>query len=202
MSKEELAQQRIERIQHLLHPLDTVLDDSIGCAIWLVNAYAEAEKDRQYHLCVRFASREAAHRARVVVMGMGIDEQLGGYSRHRAAFTKGGSEMLAAEIKMDIGRISERNLGRDDRIVSDHGISARYPFLDEDFVNYLTGLELSLKCDFRLGRGLGEKLVLRLAAHSLGLKGAAKQQKRAVQFGSKIAKMENKKEKAHRKAVR
>ena len=45
-------------------------------------------------------------------MGMGIDEQLGGYSRHRAAFTKGGSEMLAAEIKMDIGRISERNLGR------------------------------------------------------------------------------------------
>ena len=47
VSKEELAQQRIERIQHLLYPLDTVLDDSIGCAIWLVHAYAEAEKDRQ-----------------------------------------------------------------------------------------------------------------------------------------------------------
>ena len=183
VSKEELVEARLERIQHLLHPLSTVLDDSIGCAIW-------------------FAAREAGRSARVVVLGMGIDEQLGGYSRHRTAFAKGGPEALAAEIRMEVGRISERNLGRDDRIVSDHGISARYPFLDEDFVNFLTSLELSLKCDFRLGRGLGEKLVLRLAAHSLGLKGAARQQKRAVQFGSRIAKMENKKEKAHQKAVR
>jgi len=183
VSREELVKSRLERIQHLLHPLSTVLDDSIGCAIW-------------------FAAREAGRSARVVVLGMGIDEQLGGYSRHRTAFSKGGPEALAAELRMDLDRISERNLGRDDRIVSDHGISARYPFLDEDFVNFLTSLELSLKCDFRLGRGLGEKLVLRLAAHSLGLKGAARQQKRAVQFGSRIAKMENKKEKAHQKAVR
>jgi len=183
VSKEELVEARVERIQHLLHPLVTVLDDSIGCAIW-------------------FAACEAGRSARVVVLGMGIDEQLGGYSRHRTAFAKGGPEALAAEIRMEVGRISERNLGRDDRIVSDHGISARYPFLDEDFVNFLTSLELSLKCDFRLGRGLGEKLVLRLAAHSLGLKGAARQQKRAVQFGSRIARMENKKEKAHQKAVR
>ena len=183
VSKEELVKSRLETIQHLLHPLATVLDDSIGCAIW-------------------FAAREAGRSARVVVLGMGIDEQLGGYSRHRTAFSKGGPEALAAELRMDLERISERNLGRDDRIVSDHGISARYPFLDEDFVNFLTSLELSLKCDFRLGRGLGEKLVLRLAAHSLGLKGAARQQKRAVQFGSRIAKMENKKEKAHQKAVR
>ena len=26
--------QKTERIRHLLKPLDTVLDDSIGCAIW------------------------------------------------------------------------------------------------------------------------------------------------------------------------
>ena len=49
---------------------------------------------------------------------MGIDEQLGGYSRHRTAFAKGGPEALAAEIRMEVERISERNLGRDDRIVS------------------------------------------------------------------------------------
>ena len=69
----------------------------------------------------------------------------------------------------ELASISERNLGRDDRIVSDHGVTARFPFLDEDLVSFLSSLELSLKCDFRLGRGLGEKLVLRLAAHSLGL---------------------------------
>ena len=87
---------------------------------------------------IRFAAREAGKSARVVVLGMGIDEQLGGYSRHRTAFAKGGPEALAAEIRMEVERISERNLGRDDRIVSDHGISARYPFLDEDFVNFLS----------------------------------------------------------------
>lgn len=32
--QEELQKMREERICHLVHPLDTVLDDSIGCAVW------------------------------------------------------------------------------------------------------------------------------------------------------------------------
>ena len=32
---EELQALRVERIKSLLHPLNTVLDDSIGCAVWL-----------------------------------------------------------------------------------------------------------------------------------------------------------------------
>ena len=31
---EELQESRTERVRDLLHPLDSVLDDSIGCAIW------------------------------------------------------------------------------------------------------------------------------------------------------------------------
>lgn len=34
VTKEELQKTRQERISHLVHPLDTVLDDSIGCAVW------------------------------------------------------------------------------------------------------------------------------------------------------------------------
>lgn len=34
VTKEELQKIRQERICHLVHPLDTVLDDSIGCAVW------------------------------------------------------------------------------------------------------------------------------------------------------------------------
>ncbi|TDH07212.1 hypothetical protein EPR50_G00121220 [Perca flavescens] len=34
VTKEELQTIRQERICHLVHPLDTVLDDSIGCAVW------------------------------------------------------------------------------------------------------------------------------------------------------------------------
>lgn len=34
VTQEELARERRERIQRLIYPLSTVLDDSIGCALW------------------------------------------------------------------------------------------------------------------------------------------------------------------------
>ena len=34
VTRDELQQVRANHVRHLLHPLDTVLDDSIGCAIW------------------------------------------------------------------------------------------------------------------------------------------------------------------------
>lgn len=34
VTQEELQKMREERICHLVHPLETVLDDSIGCAVW------------------------------------------------------------------------------------------------------------------------------------------------------------------------
>lgn len=61
----------------------------------------------------------------VVLTGIGADEQLAGYSRHRLSFQTQGMEGLNKEIKMDMGRISSRNLGRDDRVIGDHGKEAR-----------------------------------------------------------------------------
>ena len=44
-----------------------------------------------------------------------------GYNRHRARFQQDGWDGFLKEVQLDVSRISSRNLGRDDRIISDHG---------------------------------------------------------------------------------
>ena len=97
---------------------------------------------------------------------------------------------------MELERLSARNLGRDDRVISDHSREARMPFLDESVVAFLNSLPLHIKTDLRLPRGVGEKYLLRLAALRLGLTKSCTLPKRAIQFGSRIAKSENRKERA------
>ncbi|XP_058665271.1 asparagine synthetase domain-containing protein 1 [Ammospiza caudacuta] len=186
---EELKKMRKEHIYYLIYPLDTVLDDSIGCAIWFASR-GEGFISNQGEL------KPYKSPAKVVLTGIGADEQLAGYSRHRVCFTKDGLEGLNKELEMELGRISSRNLGRDDRIIGDHGKEARFPFLDEDVVSFLNSLPVSEKADLTLPRGIGEKLILRLAAKELGLTASAVLPKRAVQFGSRIAKLESNSEKA------
>lgn len=74
-----------------------------------------------------------------MLTGIGADEQLAGYSRHRVRFTTSGHEGLIQELAMELGRISSRNLGRDDRVVGDHGKEARYE-------SCLIPLTICLKC--------------------------------------------------------
>ncbi|NWW70665.1 ASND1 protein, partial [Climacteris rufus] len=186
---EELKKMRKQRINYLIYPLDTVLDDSIGCAIWFASR-GEGFISNQREL------KPYKSPAKVVLTGIGADEQLAGYSRHRVCFKKDGSESLNKELEMELGRISSRNLGRDDRIIGDHGKEARFPFLDEDVVSFLNSLPISEKADLTLPRGIGEKLILRLAAKELGLTASTVLPKRAVQFGSRIAKLESNSEKA------
>lgn len=195
VSLEELQKLRRARICHLVHPLDTVLDDSIGCAVWFASRgigwLVTQDAVRAYKSC-----------AKVILTGIGADEQLAGYSRHRVRFQSLGLEGLNEEIAMELGRISSRNLGRDDRVIGDHGKEARFPFLDENVVSFLNSLPIWEKADLTLPRGVGEKLILRLAAVELGLTASALLPKRAMQFGSRIAKLEKINEKASDKCGR
>lgn len=102
-------------------------------------------------------------------MGAGADEQMAGYARHRQRFAQGGWPALAAEIEMEMQRISERNLGRDNRIIADHGRAPRLPYLDERVVECLADIPVWVKADLRLPAGLGDKIILRALANRLGL---------------------------------
>lgn len=175
-------------VPRLVHPMTTVLDDSLGFALW----FAARGRGREYRTAQPYESK-----ARVLLLGMGADEQLGGYSRHAASFKGSSWSSLGDCVALDIDRISWRNLGRDDRIVADLGRESRTPFLDEDLVSFLNDLPLDLKMRLDLPRGVGDKLILRLLAYKMCLRETARRTKRALQFGSRIAHADPKKSKGH-----
>lgn len=154
--------------------------------------------------------------ARVLLSGLGADELFGGYQRHGTAFSRQGYPGLIEELKLDVGRLGRRNLGRDDRAMSHWGREVRFPFLDEELVRWAIGTPAWEKCDFGWPGGHVEpaKRVLRLLAVELGMAGVATEKKRAVsgspvssylvkmltlihfppvqiQFGARTAKMES-----------
>lgn len=127
--------------------------------------------------------------ARILLSGLGADEQCVGYKgRHRTRFAKGGWKALALEIERDIGRLWLRNLGRDDRMIADHGKEVRYPYLDEDVMELLSSLPLWHLADLRLADGVGDKRIIRGVSRRVGLSVAAGLPKRAIQFGSRSSK--------------
>ncbi|KAJ2861051.1 hypothetical protein GGI22_002555 [Coemansia erecta] len=180
-------------VRQLLAPSDTVMDMSIGLALWFASKGAGqlVSRDKSNKTDTAYPKQAYRGAARVLLLGMGADEQLGGYSRHRVAWDRGSWPELGNEIQMDVQRIATRNLGRDDRIVSDNSKEARYPFLAAEVVSFLSQTPLDRKMDMRYPRGIGEKLLLRLLAHQLGLARACMLAKRAIQFGARTAKMES-----------
>eukprot|EP01038_Epipyxis_sp_PR26KG_P008478 gene8478-11461_t len=129
---------------------------------------------------------------KVLLVGIGADEQMAGYGRHRTVFRKSGLERLNDELNKDLARLWKRNLGRDDRCISDHGREAWFPYLDEQVVSFLQSLSLDQIADLNQPAGVGDKLILRNAAKELGLcKSTTELVKRAIQFGTRIAQHTN-----------
>lgn len=190
IEKEELIHWRRELIRKLLYPSCSVLDDSTGCAFFFASRGVGYLLDEETGVRTSYRSP-----ARVLLNGLGSDEQLAGYSRHRRIFHTEGLEALNEEIIRELDQLHRRNLGRDDRIVSHNRREVRYPFLDEDVISFLNGLPIEKKCDLSLERGVGEKKLLRELAMKLGLEETSSREKRAIQFGSRIAKLEDHKEK-------
>ncbi|KAH9898590.1 asparagine synthase-domain-containing protein [Cubamyces lactineus] len=180
----EESQHARATVEALMFPSRTVMDLSLAIALYFaargvgqVRSHPGAEPEAY------------TSPARVLLNGLGSDELLGGYGRHRTAFKAAGWQAVIDELQLEIDRIPTRNLGRDDRVISSWGKETRHPFLSLSVVNFLARLPVHLKMDPRLESGLGEKLLLRLAARKLGLVEASARKKRAMQFGSHSARM-------------
>jgi asparagine synthetase B (glutamine-hydrolysing) len=75
--------------------------------------------------------------SKVVYSGLGADEVFCGYARYKTAYERGGVPEMESEMGMDLDRLWHRNMGRDDRSISDNGKEDRFPFLDPRLMKYL-----------------------------------------------------------------
>ncbi|KAI0889453.1 asparagine synthase-domain-containing protein [Annulohypoxylon maeteangense] len=181
------------KIVSLLHPHNTEMDLSIAMALYFA---ARGTGNSYINKCEWEPTPPSVNSpARVLLSGLGADELFGGYARHEAAFKNGGYPRLIDELKLDISRIGQRNLGRDDRIMSHWGKEVRFPYLDEELVRFAISSPVWEKCDFQNQFHPAvidpAKRVLRLLADKLGLPIIAREKKRAIQFGSRTAKIES-----------
>ena len=91
----------------------------------------------------------------------------------------------------DLSRIWVRNLGRDDRVISGNSVECRFPFLDVDLIKQVATIPSEFLTDFTMQRGEGDKILLRDVALNCGLMKTSGFAKKAMQFGTGIAKLSN-----------
>lgn len=158
-------------IVELISPASTLMDLSIASALYFA------------------ASTEFP--GRVLLSGLGADEIFGGYARYITAHTTEGEAGVVTQMSLDLDRLWLRNLGRDDRVVSHHAKELRLPYLDSRLWSSLSTIPLHEVTVFNGRSKAGLKHALRVFARELGLKGPADAEKRAMQFGTRIAQVNN-----------
>lgn len=169
-----------------MHPHNTEMDLSIAYAFYF------AARGEGVLLDEKGQERNAyTTPARVLLSGLGADELFAGYSRHAAAFGRMDFTGLLDELDLDFNRLGKRNLGRDDRIIAHWGKEVRYPYLDEDLLQWALACPVWDKCGFGQDQSSQDnaepgKRVLRLVAQNLGLSGVALEKKRAVRIDGHV----------------
>jgi len=171
------------KVINLIHPHNTEMDLSIASALYFAARGSGNASTNLDEPSVPYTTP-----ARVLLSGLGADELFGGYTRHATAFNRTGFNGLLDELELDVNRLGKRNLGRDDRIISNWGREARFPYLDEALVKWAVESPIWERCGFQTVSPLESevpgiepgKKVLRLLAYKLGMHSVAQEKKRAV----------------------
>ncbi|KAH3677366.1 hypothetical protein OGATHE_000840 [Ogataea polymorpha] len=205
---EEYLEHRSKVIQ-LIYPNDTEMDLSIAIAFYF------AARGIGNRVLPNGTREPYESTCRVLLSGLGADELFGGYTRHERIFTSLSNQIkrrvsgkppkdtteynwdtlikrLIEELQLDLSNLHIRNLSRDDKVISCWSKEVRYPFLDKSLVEFATR---KVRCEdkLRLDRTTGEiirKFALRELARHLGLEFVEQEPKRAIQFGSRSAKID------------
>lgn len=212
-----------QRVRNLMYPYNTEMDLSIAIAFYFASSclpdlttkvvltdktisWDDFQTDP-----LKYTTRIEGYEsnAKVLFSGLGADELFAGYSRHEAIFNSNGGthdnddelyQELQESLNYDITIIHERNLSRDDRVVSCWGKELRYPYLDEGFINWVVKNippQLKFKYDYIPSKKKANKLIftsvrkyiLRQLAEYLDMGYVSQELKRAIQFGAKSAKL-------------
>jgi len=123
-----------------------------------------------------FLSRLASEHVKVVLSGEGADELFSGYHYLKKLSQKD----LNKELLEITGSLHNTNLQRCDRMSMAHGIEARVPFLDADFVRYALSIPVSMK----MGPDNQEKWVIRQAFSNILPKEIAYRKKKKFSEGA------------------
>ncbi|KAI5952412.1 hypothetical protein KGF54_003279 [Candida jiufengensis] len=204
------------RVRELMYPCNTEMDLSIAIAFYFASSVipeltrskrlkdysVEWETFEKDHLKYVDVTENYVSSAKVLFSGLGADELFAGYSRHEGIFNSISDtnyQELADSLNYDIQVIHERNLGRDDRVISCWGKELRYPYLDDEFIHWVTSEippQLKFKYNFAKDKKGNDRIqpvrkyILRELAKELGMEWVSNELKRAIQFGAKSAKLE------------
>lgn len=166
------------------HKINVSAEDYLKCKPKVLDYMypKDTEMDLSIAIAFYFASKQnslpSSAFSKVLFSGLGADELYGGYHK----FNNKSNEELVFELNKQINNIHDRNLNRDDKVIAINGVELRYPFLDEHVVDWSTScVPLNLKRN---------KTILRSIARNIfNFRDISLEPKRAIQFGSKSAKM-------------